>query len=273
MSHRESNPTLEPRIRVGIGGWKYEPWCDNFYPKGWSASRELEYASRKLTSIEVDGTYYRQQKPETFAKWYGETPDDFVFSLKAIMYATNRRDLAQGEESARWFLESGITQLKEKLGPIVWQFMPTKQFRPVEFERFLRSLPSERDGWRLRHVLDVRHESFRCAEYIALARAFDCTTVFTDSTDYPALGDSTGPFVYLRLMGASSQLAQGFQPDVLDQYAACARWWRDGNEPDGLPRIQPVPSRTAPRDVFVYFINGAKEKAPHAAMALIERLA
>jgi uncharacterized protein YecE (DUF72 family) len=261
-----------PAIRAGIGGWLYEPWRNNFYPAGLPPKRQLEYASRKVTAIEIDSTYYRLQKPASFAKWRDETPDDFMFSLKATMFCTNRRVLAEGATSIQWFLASGFTELKHKLGPIVWQFATTKQFNPVEFEAFLQLLPREHDGLPLRHALDVRHASFRCVEYLDLARRYGMTTVYTDSDEYPAIAEVTGSFVYLRLMRMDAGWPDGFRPEVLDQLATCARWWRDGNEPDALPRLEPKPPQTSPRDVFVYFINGVKERAPAAAMALLERL-
>jgi uncharacterized protein YecE (DUF72 family) len=197
-----------------------------------------------------------------------------MFSLKATMFCTNRKVLAQGAESIGWFLNSGITELKHKLGPIVWQFAPTKQFNADEFEAFLQLLPTGLGELPLRHTLDVRHETFRCPEYLSLARRYGMATVYTDSDDYPPIPDVTGPFIYLRLMRMNPQLAHGFGDDVLDQLAECARWWRDGNEPTALPRIEPAPdaAQAAPRDVFVYFINGAKEKAPAAAMALLSRV-
>jgi len=160
----------EPAIRVGVGGWTFEPWRDNFYPKGWPAARELEYASRKLTAIEVNGTYYSTQKPETFAKWREQTPEGFVFSLKANRFATNRRVLAEAGESIERFVNSGIAELGPKLGPIVWQFAPTKRFDAVDFEAFLQLLPAAVGGVPLRHVLDVRHETFKTPAYLALAR-------------------------------------------------------------------------------------------------------
>jgi len=264
--------TAEPRIRVGIGGWRYDPWRETFYPPGLPQKDELRHASRQVTAIEIDSTYYRLQKPASFAKWRDETPDDFMFSLKATMFTTNRKVLADGAQSIGWFMQSGFTELGPKLGPIVWQFATTKQFDAVEFEDFLKLLPPERDGVPLRHVLDVRHESFRCTQYLALARRYGMATVYTDSDDYPLIPDVTGPFVYLRLMRMNAALEHGFAPVVFDQLAACARWWRDGNEPANLRRLEPAPPQTPPRDVFVYFINGAKEKAPHAAMALLERL-
>ncbi|MEO8134124.1 MAG: DUF72 domain-containing protein [Betaproteobacteria bacterium] len=259
-------------IRTGTGGWLYEPWRDTFYPAGLPQKRELEYASRKLSAIEIDSTYYRLQKPATFAKWRDETPDGFMFSIKATMFTTNRRVLAESGQSIGWFIDSGIAELGPKLGPIVWQFATTKQFDAVDFEAFLKLLPREAGGVPLRHALDVRHESFKCGEYLALARRYGATTIYTDSDDYPAIGDVTGSFVYLRLMRASAKLANGFKSEVFDQLADCARAWRDGNEPGGVPRVEPVPPPVAPRDVFIYFINGAKEKAPAAAMALRKRL-
>jgi len=268
------NPSpAQPAIRVGVGGWTFEPWRDNFYPKGLAAARELEYASRKLTAIEVNGTYYSTQKPATFAKWRDETPEGFVFALKANRFATNRRVLADAGDSVRHFVGSGIAELGPKLGPIVWQFAPTKRFDAADFEAFLKLLPPEVGGVALRHVLDVRHESFRCAEYLALARRHRAATVFTDSDDYPSFADLTGEFVYVRTMRTDAAQPQGCTPQALDQIAACCEAWRAGGEPDALPRIEGAAPAGAARDVFLFFISGAKEKAPHAAMGVIERLA
>jgi uncharacterized protein YecE (DUF72 family) len=260
-------------VRIGVGGWTFEPWRDNFYPKGWSAARELEYASRKLTAIEVNGTYYSTQKPETFAKWREQTPGGFVFSLKANRFATNRRVLAEAGESIERFVGSGIAELGPKLGPIVWQFAPTKRFDAADFEAFLKLLPASVAGVSLRHTLDVRHETFRTPQYLALARRYNVATVFTDSDDYPSFADVTGDFVYVRTMRTDASLPQGCTPQALDQIAACCERWRGGAEPERLPRIEPVPAPAAPRDVFLFFISGAKEKAPAAAMGVIERLA
>jgi uncharacterized protein YecE (DUF72 family) len=257
-----------PTIRVGVGGWTFEPWRDNFYPAGWPKDRELEYASRKLTMIEVNGTYYSTQKPATFAKWRDETPDDFLFSLKANRFATNRRVLAEAGESISWFCGSGIAELGAKLGPIVWQFAPTKKFDAADFEAFLKLLPPDVGGVPLRHVMDVRHETFRSPEYLALARRHGVATVFTESDDYPSFADLTGGFVYARVMRAAADQPEGCAPEVLAGVAACARAWREGREPDGLPRVEPPLAAGAPRDVFILFIGGAKEKAPAAAMAL-----
>jgi uncharacterized protein YecE (DUF72 family) len=245
------------RIRVGVGGWTYEPWRDNFYPKGLPHNQELAYASQRLTAIEVNGTYYSTFKPPTFAKWRDETPDNFVFSLKANRFATNRRVLASAGESIARFLSSGISELGPKLGPIVWQFMPTKQFDPADFEAFLGLLPAQVDGCGLRHVLDVRHPSFDAPEYVDLARRYGCTTVHTDSDKFPSIIDAQGDLAYIRLMRSAPDCDTGYPADVLGQWAAGARAW-----------VAQGPAR----DVFIYFINGAKERAPAAAMALIRAL-
>jgi uncharacterized protein YecE (DUF72 family) len=265
-------PSPAPAIRVGVGGWTFEPWRDNFYPPGWPAARELEYASRRLTAIEVNGTYYGLQKPATFAKWRSETPDDFVFCLKASRFATNRRVLAEAGESIQRFIASGITELGAKLGPIVWQLAPTKRFDAADLQAFMQCLPAQADGLPLRHVLDVRHESFRSSDYLSLARRHGVATVFTDSDDYPPIADITGSFVYTRLMRTQPGLPEGCTPQVLDQLAECALLWRQGHEPRGLPRIEPAPPAGAARDVYMFFISGAKEKAPAAAMSLLRRL-
>ncbi|MDM4765704.1 DUF72 domain-containing protein [Pelomonas sp. SE-A7] len=260
------------RIRVGIGGWNFEPWRNHFYPAGWPQARELEYASRKLTAIEINSTYYSSQKPSTFAKWRAETPDDFLFSLKASRFATNRRVLAEAGESVQRFIASGIAELGPKLGPIVWQFAPTKKFDAADFEAFLKLLPAELKGQKLRHAMDVRHESFRSSAYLALARRYGAATVFTESDDYPAIADLTGDFVYCRVMRTSSELPQGCTARVLDGLAASSRVWQQGGMPTGLPLVEAAPASGPERDVFLFFISGAKEKAPAAAMSLIERL-
>jgi uncharacterized protein YecE (DUF72 family) len=261
-----------PRIRVGIGGWIFEPWRGTFYPPGWPRSRELAYASRHVSAIEINATYYGTQKASTFAKWREDTPDDFVFSLKASRFATNRRVLADAGETIGRFVNQGIAELGPKLGPIVWQFAPTKRFEPDDFGAFLALLPASVDGLALRHVLDVRHPSFRTPEYLALARRHAVATVFTDADEYPSFADPTGSFVYARLMRTDPRHAAGCPPEWFAPLAACARAWRDGGEPVGLPRIEPARAPGAPREVFAYFIGGAKERAPAAARALIEAL-
>ncbi|MGE5145138.1 MAG: DUF72 domain-containing protein [Candidatus Eiseniibacteriota bacterium] len=261
-------------IRVGIGGWNFEPWRGTFYPKGLAQKRELEFASRKLTSIEINGTYYGSQKPESFRRWYQETPDGFVFSVKGPRFATNRRVLAQSGDSIERFFASGVTELKDKLGPINWQFMPTKKFDPVDFEAFLTLLPKNVDGQTVRHVVEVRHDSFKAPEFIALLRAHGVGVVLTDKETFPQIADVTAPFVYARLQRASEDAATGYAPKALDLWAKRAAAWAGGRAPDDLDCIA-APDKKTPktRDVFVYMINGFKPKAPAAAMALIERVA
>lgn len=262
-------------IRVGVGGWTFEPWRDNFYPAGLAQSRELEYASRQLTAIEVNGTYYSTMKAASFRKWHDETPNDFVFSLKANRFATNRRVLAQAGESIERFVGSGIAELGSKLGPLVWQFAPTKQFDAEDFAAFLGLLPDSVDGLPLRHVLDVRHESFKSVEYLKLARQHGCATVFTDSPKFPCIPDQTGDFVYARLMNSEEKVKTGYRPKAIAQWADDARTWAAGGQPATLPPpidSKPASKKAKARDVFVFFINGAKERAPAAAQALIAQL-
>ncbi|WP_082585748.1 MULTISPECIES: DUF72 domain-containing protein [unclassified Hydrogenophaga] len=259
-------------VRAGIGGWTYEPWRDNFYPKGLAHSKELAFASAQLTAIEVNGTYYSTFKPPTFAKWRDETPDGFMFSLKANRFATNRKVLADAGESIERFVGSGLSELGPKLGPLVWQFAPTKLFDPVDFEAFLKLLPGKVDGLPLRHALDVRHNSFMDPAYLALARKYRCATVFTDSDDYPSFADLTADVVYARLMRTDPKVKTGYAPKALDRWAEAAKTWAAGGEPADVPRLESPGKKAGPRDVFMYFISGAKERAPAAAMALIERL-
>jgi uncharacterized protein YecE (DUF72 family) len=259
-------------IRVGVGGWTYEPWRKTFYPKGLSQKRELEYASRQLTAIEINGTYYSTMKPSSFAKWRDETPDDFVFSVKASRYATNRRVLGEAGESIERFVGSGLTELGDKLGPLLWQFMPTKKFDPEDFEAFLKLLPAKLGSRPLRHVLDVRHESFMNEPFLALARKYKTAVVFADSDDYPSFADATADFIYARLMRTKSGIKTGYAPKALDEWARRARIWAAGKEPAELPRIGKTQPPKPRRDVFLFMISGAKERAPAAAKALIERL-
>ncbi len=259
-------------IRVGVGGWTYAPWRDNFFPKGLAQTRELAYASRQLTAIEINGTYYRTQSAASFAKWREETPPGFVFSAKASRYATTQRVLGEAGESITRFVNSGLAELGDKLGPLVWQFMPTKRFEADDFEAFLKMLPASVGGIGLRHVMDVRHPSFMTAEYLALARRYKVATVFADSDKYPSIADLTGDFVYARLMRTQSDLTAGYPPEALDGWAAGARSWALGDEPGGVPKVESAAAPKVPRDVFLFFISGAKERAPAAAMALLERL-
>lgn len=260
-------------IRVGVGGWTYAPWRSTFYPEGLAHKRELEYASRKLTSIEINGTFYRTQTAASFAKWRDETPDDFVFSVKAPRYATNRSVLAEAGDSIERFFASGLAELGSKLGPILWQFSAFKRFEPEDFKRFLELLPPRLGDQRMRHVLDVRHKSFASPEFVALARAHEVAVVFSDTDEFPSFADVTADFVYARLMRSVASEPTGYAVAALQGWAKRAETWQSGAEPDDLPRIgKPAAKRVQPRDVFVYFISGAKERAPAAACALLSML-
>lgn len=258
-------------IRIGIGGWTYEPWRGTFFPEKWPQKRELEYAASKLTAIEVNGTYYSSQKPATFASWAKAVPDGFVFALKASRYCTNRKVLAEAGESIAKFTGQGIVELGDRLGPILWQFMATKKFDADDFGAFLKLLPSSQDGVALRHAVQVRHESFLVPEFVALARAAGVAIVYADSTEYPAIADVSGDLVYVRLEAAVEDEPAGYAPAALDRWAAAARDWSAGAAPDGLPYVAD-PAPVIPRETFVFFINGAKVRAPHGAMALIDRV-
>jgi len=260
-------------IRVGIGGWTFEPWRGTFYPADLTQKRELEYASRKVTAIEINGTYYSSQKPESFAKWREESPDGFVFAMKGTRFTTNRRVLGEAGESIERFITSGVTELKEKLGPINWQFMPTKKFDPADFEAFLKLLPASHEGHALRHVVEVRHPSFRVPEFIALLRSYKVGVVYTDKDEFPEIADITAPFVYARLQRASEAEETGYSQAALGKWADRAEAWARGEEPADLERVAPPPEQTSSRDAFIFMINGFKPKAPAAAMALIAELA
>ncbi|HEX4329555.1 MAG TPA: DUF72 domain-containing protein [Burkholderiales bacterium] len=260
------------RVRVGIGGWDYDPWRETFYPEKLAKTRQLQYASRQLTAIEVNGTYYRTQSPSTYAKWRDETPEGFVFSMKALRYTTNRRVLAEAGESVGKFLASGITELGDKLGPIVWQLAPTKKFDADDLGAFFKLLPAKQDGVALRHVLDARHESFMCAEYLALARKHGVATVYTDSDEYPSFADVTGDFIYARLMRSQAGVATGYAKKDLKTWAARAKAWAQGGEPGDLTRVGETGKKAKAREVYLYFISAAKERNPAAARALLAEL-
>jgi uncharacterized protein YecE (DUF72 family) len=260
-------------IRIGVGGWTYEPWRGAFYPADLAHKRELEYASRRLTSIEINGTFYGSQKPETFAKWHDETPSNFVFSLKAPRYATNRKVLAEAGKSVERFYSSGVMQLKDKLGPVNWQLAPSKKFEPEDFAAFLGLLPREIEGRKLRHVVEVRHASFRSGDFVAMAREHGVAVVIAGDSDYPQIADPTASFVYARVMGTREGPELGYAAEELDRWAARAKAWASGSLPDGLELAGPARSDGGPRDVYLYVIGGYKVRNPGAAMALIERVA
>jgi uncharacterized protein YecE (DUF72 family) len=260
-------------IRVGIGGWTFAPWCGSFYPEGLPHARELAYACSKVTAIEVNGTFYRTQTPASFRKWADEAPDGFVFALKGHRSVTNRGKLAEAGPAIARFVESGIAELGDKLGPINWQLAPTKKFDPEDLDAFLSLLPREVDGRALRHGIEVRHESFVTPEFVALARRHQVAIVFAEADAHPMIADQTGDFVYARLQRARHSEPHGYPAAELDLWAARARIWRQGGAPDGLPLIQPASAgESSPRDVFMFFISGDKVRNPTAATALIERL-
>ena len=260
-------------IRAGIGGWTFAPWRGGmFYPKGLVQRRELEYASRRLSAIEVNGTYYGAQKPATYAKWRDETPPGFVFSAKAPSRIMQSRALEKTGQQVEDFV-GDIVELRDRLGPLVWQFDQGIRLPSDKLEAFVALLPKQWDGTPLRHVLDVRDPDAITPAFIALARSHNIATVFTDSPDYPSFADVTADFVYARLMRARAGIATGYPVAELDAWAARAHDWAQGGAPGDLPKVSDAPAPAAKRrDVFVYFISAAKERNPAAAMALIERL-
>ena len=259
-------------IRVGIGGWTYVPWRDNFYPKGLVQRRELEYASRHLSCIEINGTYYGAQKPATYAKWRDETPDGFVFSVKSPKRIMQSKALAKTGPQVEDFI-GGISELGDRLGPLLWQFDAGLKLERTSFADFCALLPREANGRGLRHVLDVRDPAFVDADFIALARRHGFATVFTDSPEHPSFADVTADFVYARLMRSRSDIATGYPAGELEAWAHRARRWARGDEPSDLPNIVAERAPQKPRDVFVQFISAAKERNPAAAMALTAALA
>ncbi len=262
------------KIFIGIGGWNFAPWRGVFYPEGLAQTKELAYAASHLTSIEINATFYGSQKPESFRKWAATVPDGFVFSVKGPRFATNRRVLAEAGDSIKRFLQSGVLELGDRLGPMLWQFAPTKKFEPVDFGKFLELLPAKVDGRRLRHVVEVRHASFLAPDFVALARRFATPVVFTDHARYPSLADATGDFIYARLQQGKDIIPTAYPPRELDAWSKRLRLWAQGDAPDDLPQIDPAtaPPKAAPRDVFAYVIHEGKIRAPAAAMALIERV-
>ena len=259
-------------IRVGVGGWTYEPWRGTFYPDKWPQKRELEFASRQLTAIEINGTYYSTFKPASFAAWRDATPDGFKLTVKGSRFCTNRKVLGDAGEGVARFCAQGLTELGPKLGPILWQFMATKRFDPDDFAAFLQLLPRSQDGVKLRHAVQPRHESFACPEFVAVARAAGVAIVYADAASYPAVADVTAPFVYARLEQAAEEVETGYAPDALDRWAAAARSWAEGGQPAGLPYACSERAPAVPRETFVFFINGEKVRAPAGAQALIARL-
>ncbi|WP_377298700.1 DUF72 domain-containing protein [Rhizobium sp. SGZ-381] len=261
-------------IRTGIGGWTFDPWEGTFYPEKLAKKRQLEFASRELTAIEVNGTYYSSQKPATFAKWAAEVPENFVFSLKASRYCTNRKVLAEAGPSIEKFLQQGIAELGPHLGPILWQFMGTKKFEPEDFEAFLQQLPKTLDSLPLRHVVEPRHESFCTPECVALLSKYQVAAVCADHADYPMFADVTADFVYARLQKGTDDMQSCYPPKDIDLWAKRVKTYAEGKVPDDLALHAPdrqVPAK--PRDVFAFFISGGKVNAPNGARLLQKAVA
>lgn len=242
-------------IHIGVGGWTFEPWRGTFYPPKHPQKRELEYAGQHLTGIEINGTYYGSQKPESFANWAASVPDGFRFSVKASRFCTNRKVLAEGAASVEKFLTQGLTRLGDRLGPILWQFMATKTFERDDFAGFLDLLPDSLEGLKLRHAIEVRHESFRDPAFLDLLRTRNMAVVYADSDEFPCIDEQTADFTYARLQRSQEDVETGYDDKALDLWAKKARDWAAGG-----------------RDVFLFFIAGAKVRNPAAAQALIARL-
>jgi len=260
-------------IRVGIGGWVFAPWRGTFYPEGLTQARELSYASRHVTSIEINGRFYGSQKPASFRRWRDETPDDFVFSVKGPRFATHRRVLAEAGSSIERFFASGVLELGDKLGPVLWQFPATMRFDEADFGQFLALLPPSLDGQALRHVVEVRHETFVVPAFIALLRGHRVAAALVDADTHPAFHDVTTDFIYARLRRTAADEPEGYPAGALDAWAARFRTWAKGGAPADAPPLTPAAGPGGSRDCFVYFISGAKERAPVAAQALLRRLA
>ena len=261
-----------PTVRVGVGGWTFAPWRGVFYPKGLPHAQELAYAARHLTAIEINGTFYRTQTPATFRKWASEVPDGFVFSVKGHQRVTHRRELKDAGESIEHFLNSGVLELGDRLGPLLWQFPPFKKFDETDFASFFELLPKEFGGRRLRHVIEVRHASFCVPEFVGLLRKFETAVVFSEHQKYPAIADAAADFLYLRLQKADDSLETGYPLEAIAQWAARIRKWSGGGTPSDLPHVETALSKVKLRDIFVYFIHEGKVRAPAAAMALIDKL-
>lgn len=260
------------RIFVGVGGWSFAPWRGEFYPRGLPQTRELSYMSSQLNSIEINSTFYRLQTPATFQRWHDETPEHFVFSLKAPMFVTGRRDLATAAAGITRFLDSGLLNLGEKLGPINWQLGPGRRFAAAEIDAFLSLLPKEHGGRTLRHALEVRHASFAVPAFVELARRHAVAIVLAGDAEYPQIADATAPFAYLRIMGTTEEQKCGYSPAALTRWARRASALAEGKRPSGLDCISRTTATNGPRDVFLYVISGAKQRNPSAARMLLEKL-
>lgn len=245
----------EARIRIGIGGWTYPPWRGVFYPDKLPQSKELEYASRQLTAIEINATFYGRQKPKSWESWEKTVPDDFQFAIKGSRFCVMRSKLCEGAEGIGNFFEQGFAALGPKLGPILWQFAPRRKFDSDDIAGFIDLLPEKLNGVDLRHAIEPRHESFRDDKFFRLCSDRNIAVVFEDSDDYPLIEADTANFAYARLQRMNEEIATGYDESALDGFADRARQWRETG-----------------RDAYIFMINGAKVRAPVAALALQERL-
>jgi uncharacterized protein YecE (DUF72 family) len=261
----------EGRIRVGVGGFDYDPWRDSFYPLGLPKSKQLEHMAGRLTAIEINATYYKLQKPELFERWAKSVPEDFRFAIKGSRFCSNRKVLGEAGEAVGRFCGQGLAELGEKLGPILWQFMATKTFEPDDFRAFLELLPGEIAGVPLRHVVEPRNESFRDRAFVDMTRAAGVGIVFADSDEFPCIADLSGDLVYARLQRSRGDVATGYPLDEIDRWAEIAKRWARGESPEGFPYAA-KPPEARPRETYVFFISGEKPRNPAAAEALIERL-
>lgn len=259
-------------IRAGIGGWTFEPWRGVFYPEGLKHADELAYASRHLTSIEINSTYYSSQKPQTFAKWKAATPDGFVFTLKASRFCTNRRVLAEAGESIDKFLNQGIVELGDRLGPILWQFAPTKKFDEGDFGAFLDLLPKSHGGLPLRHCVEVRNASFVDPAFVKLCRDKNVAICISENEQYPLIADVTADFVYSRLLMGSDDIPTGYAPKDIDAWAERFGEYSQGRVPGDLAPVDRTGPAEGPRETFVFFIHSGKVRAPAAAQELLKRV-
>jgi uncharacterized protein YecE (DUF72 family) len=261
------------RVRVGVGGWNYAPWRGVFYPNGLKQADELAYAASQLTSIEINATHYRLQSAKSFRKWADATPEGFVFSVKGPRIVTNQKVLAETGDFVQRFIDSGLAELGDRLGPVLWQFPHFKKFDEADFGKFLDLLPKTLDGRKLNHVVEVRHGSFSTPDFVKLLREHGVGVVYTDAETWPNIPDSTGDVVYARLQCGNDKLETAYPAVELDAWAGRAKTWAQGNTPGDLPLLDAThQAKAAPRDVFIYFIHEGKLRAPAAAMALIERL-
>ena len=282
-------------VRIGISGWTYKPWRGVFFPENLPQRRELPYAALRFRSIEINGTFYSLQRPQYFARWAEETPEGFVFAVKAPRYITHILRLKEIEAPLANFLASGLLALGAKLGPILWQFPPTFRFDEVRMETFLSLLPAdtvaagvvasrhearmdgraltEADAQRpLRHAIEIRHASFACPAFVEMLRAHAIALVCADTSVWPRLMDLTADFVYCRLHGPEELYSSGYDDAALDAWAVRVLAWARGGEPDDAERVLPPWDNHRPRDVFVYFDNDVKVRAPFDALALRERV-